>query len=49
MSYKNKTNEIIGKEKIWQNMKGMAEVSAVRRKLCEYEEQRGRKQAVWEA
>jgi len=49
MSYKNRTNEIRGKDRIWQNKKGRAEVSAIRRKLREYEKQRGRKQAVSEA
>lgn len=46
---KNKTNEIKGKERIRQNKKGMTEVLAIRRKLREYEKQRGRKQAVSEA
>jgi hypothetical protein len=46
---KNKTNEIKGKERIWQNKKGRTEVLAIRRKLSEYEKQRGRKQAVSKA
>jgi len=49
MWHKNKTNEIRGKDRIWQNNKGRAEISAIRRKLSEYEKQRGRKQAISEA
>jgi len=49
MSYKNRIKEKRGKDRIWQNKKGRAEVSAIRRKLREYEKQRGRKRGVSEA
>jgi hypothetical protein len=45
MSHRNKTNELRGKDRIWQNKKG---ISVIRRKLSEYEIKRGRKQAVSE-
>lgn len=44
MSHKNKTNEMRGKDRIWQNKKGRAEILAIRRKLSKHEKQRGRKQ-----
>jgi hypothetical protein len=44
MSHKNKTNEMRGKDRIWQNKKRRAEILTIRRKRSEYEKQRGRKQ-----
>jgi hypothetical protein len=49
MSHKNKTNEMRGKDRIWQHKKGRAEILAIRRKLSEYKKRQGRKQAVSEA